>query len=178
LTLLNESNSPVYTAMALVGLGEASLNEGDPHSARPNLESSLELFRKQGNKAGEGFALYNLGYAAHESGDPKGARAHFLESLRLREELGNRQSIAMCLIGLSEVDSSEERWERAAVLIAAGNRLLTETGTQPGVADEARANRAEESARSKLTDTEWAAASARGTAMSLAEAVEYARSDT
>jgi predicted ATPase len=177
LTLLNENNSPIYTAMALVGLGEACLDAGDPQAARPNLENSLDLFRKQGNKAGEGFALYNLGYAAHESGDPEEAQARFLDSLRLREELGNRQSIAMCLFGLSEVASSKEQWERAATLLAAGQRLLTQTGTQLGVADEARYTRAEQTARARLSEVQWDAAWARGAAMGVAAAVEYARSD-
>jgi tetratricopeptide (TPR) repeat protein len=163
--------------MALVGLGEACLDAGDPQAARPNLERSLDLFRKQGNKAGEGFALYNLGYAAHESGDPEEAQAWFLDSLSLREELGNRQSIAMCLFGLSEVASSKEQWERAATLLAAGQRLLTQTGTHLGVADEARYKRAEATTRAQLSEAPWDAAWADGAGMSVTEAVEYARSN-
>lgn len=115
---------------------------------------------------------------AHACGDYARAAALYRESVALREGLGYARDVAVCLEGLSTVALALGRPERVASLCGAATALREAVGTPLPPSDRDAFEQAVASARRALDERSFAAAWARGCAMSLERAVVYACENT
>ena len=100
--LFREVGEAWGTALALNHLGRATLELGDPVTARPLLEESAALFRA-GNRQRLGFPLNALGRVALRQGDDTRASAYCEEALSVARETGDELLIAEALAQLGTV---------------------------------------------------------------------------
>jgi non-specific serine/threonine protein kinase len=116
--------------------------------------------------------------AAQGQGDHKRAAELYAEGLRSSAEAGDKANIAYCLEGLAQVASAQQQTVRAAVLFGAAEASLEATGgtVYPFVQDRSVHEQVVEVVRSQLDEATFSSAWAKGAAMSMDEAVEYALS--
>jgi predicted ATPase/class 3 adenylate cyclase len=148
----------------------------DHHRARRLAEESVRLLRELGDAFGLVDALGELGRAALELGDYEVARATHLEILDAIGPIGYRTAVAIVLDTLAALESGRGNPLRAMRLGGAAEALKESAGGQvpPEFADvpDPRAR-----ARSLVDEERLLAAWEEGRAMSLEEAVEYARAE-
>jgi predicted ATPase len=158
-------------------LSVAAVSRGDHRAARSLLEERLAQCRELG---ASDFLIHALGAMAHrvrDEGDYAQARSLYSESLGLRRELGDRFAVAQSLEDLAVLAGREQRSERAARLLGAGEAYCETLGARPPVAMAAEYERTVAEGRAALGEAVFAAAWNAGRAMSLDEAVEYAFSE-
>jgi predicted ATPase/DNA-binding XRE family transcriptional regulator len=161
-------------ALALNSLGDVARCRGDYDGEAALYEESLARFRKLGDKQNMASLLHNLGYAAHHWGDGRRAAARFTESLGLFRELDDRQGIAECLAGLAGVAAAAGQPERAARLFGATEARLEAIGARISPSNRSDYGRNVAAVRRDLGDEAFAAAWARGRAMTTEQAVACA----
>lgn len=120
------ASDPSPRAEVLRGLGEMTLEQGEPGRAIGLFEESLALERRLGNKAGVASALQGLGEAILWRGDHMQAALLCKESVTLRREAGDRQGLAMSLNALGLVKIQQGDHERALALLEEGLALAQE----------------------------------------------------
>lgn len=162
-------------AKALLDLGELGRTKGDYATAQSRYEESLAIARELGSLSGIAGTLLNLGHVAHNLGDYPRAIAYFMEGLLISKDLGHTLLAAWLLLGLAGVAASERQPERSARLFGAGRSLNESVGGSLDPADKAEYERSMAHARAQLDETAWQKCYAEGEAMTLEEAVEYAR---
>jgi non-specific serine/threonine protein kinase len=175
LLLLREVGDPYRIAMALNFSGDLARCEQHYARAQTAYEESIALLRELGAVRDLASALHNLGHTCLHRGDVPRADALFTESLAAQLAQRNTPGVAECLIGFAAM----------AVVCgvpAAGARLLAAAVAIGGqrVATAWAATRMEYAhylarVRASLTETEFRAEQAAGRALSLEQAVEYAR---
>ena len=187
-----------WTVEALSFLGTLAVMRGDYDRARALHDESLAVARETGNLNNITTALRNLGHLALRRGEDDRAAAYYAESLqrcrtaggatvvadsRGRPERGSGAPsvrllpgvITECLDGLARVACVRGAYEAAARLFGATEASLESLGGQlPFWSDIAEHNRYVAAARGALGDARSEAARARGRAMTLEQAVDYA----
>jgi predicted ATPase/DNA-binding SARP family transcriptional activator/DNA-binding NarL/FixJ family response regulator len=163
---------------ALGHLGSIYLDQGDYKQAARYFEEGLELSREIGNKLAGSTALYGLAMAAQSQGDYERAAELYAEGLRSSAAAGDKANIAYCLEGLAQVATAQEEPEHAARLFGAAEASLEAAGgaVYAYVQDRSLHEQAVDAVRSRLNKATFSAAWAKGSAMSVGEAVEYALS--
>ncbi|MCC6943138.1 MAG: tetratricopeptide repeat protein [Thermomicrobiales bacterium] len=139
----------VWPAYALNCLGHVAYEQGDIEDAAIHLQNALAEFRSQGNTYGEGVALTNLAKVARASGESDLALDLFRQATESRWLHKDRPGLYGCLRGLASVLVLAERFEEAAYLDGAGERLRESIGASRP-AHRSRYDRALASARSIL----------------------------
>ena len=86
-------------------------------------------------------------------------------------KLGNQRGIAECIAGLAGLRARQGQPQRGAVMLSAVEALLKSTGGAWWPADRAEVERNQAIIRSTLSDAEFAAAQAKGQAMTLNQAL-------
>src|SRR5215217_19047 len=116
--------------------------------------------------------------AAQGQGDHKRAAGLYAEGLKSSAESGDKANIAYCLEGLAQVASAQQETERAVLLFGAAEASLEAAGgtVYPFVQDRSVHEQEVEVVRSQLDEATFSSAWAKGAAMSMGEAVEYALS--
>ncbi|MEO8285538.1 MAG: tetratricopeptide repeat protein [Chloroflexota bacterium] len=90
---------------------------------------ALEKFRELSDRWSIGLCLVNMGNLAMDSDAPlEEATQLFRKGLVVDRELGVRPGMADCFDGLARIASQEQRWEIAAVLFGAAEKLREEHG--------------------------------------------------
>jgi hypothetical protein len=109
-------------------------------------------------------------------GDLDTARAHFLRALGMAERFGDRTGIALSLDNLAEIEISRGRPTRGMQLAGAAEAIKDEVGGQapPELIDLPDPRKR---ASPVLSDEEIDAAWKEGRAMTLQEAIAFARED-
>jgi hypothetical protein len=146
---------------------------GDHIAARDLADQSVRSHRELGDAFGLVDALSELGRATRELGQFETARSCFVETLHGLAPFGYRTAIAITLDNLAVLENQLGYHVRAlrlagaaeALKAAAGGQVPPEFANLPDLRRLARASHTEECVAS-----EWA----RGRAMSLHEAMEYA----
>jgi non-specific serine/threonine protein kinase len=164
----------------LYSLGDTFILEGDYERGAALNEEAAALFRERGSKTGLHYALDNLGWAALLQGDHERARTSFEESLTLCKELGDKIIAAASLEGLACISGAKGEALRAAKLFGAAEALRQAVGAvayQPTPEEDSLREPYRASARSRLGEEAWEEALAKGRAMGLQEAIEYALSE-
>jgi predicted ATPase/DNA-binding SARP family transcriptional activator len=147
---------------------------GDYPAARNLADESVRLHRELGDAFGLVDALGELGRATRELGEFDTPWSSFLESLRGLAPIGYRTAVAITLDNLAALENRLGHHIRALRLAGAAEALTESAGGQvpPEFADLPDLRQA---ARAFHPEERIAAAWAEGRAMSLDEAVEYAR---
>ncbi|MBI3661211.1 tetratricopeptide repeat protein [Candidatus Acetothermia bacterium] len=161
-------------AFSLNNLGEVARAQGDYVSARSFHEESLIIKRELRDKQGITFSLNNLGYVVYAQGDYVAARAFYQESLSIQRELVDKQRIAESLQGLAGVDCAEGQCERATQLLAAAKSLRDAIDAVLEPAEQIEYDRIMATLRAGLGEEAFARVWAKGAAMTLQQAIEYA----
>jgi non-specific serine/threonine protein kinase len=135
------------------------------------------------------WGLHNLGHAVEYQGDYRRAAALFEESLGLFEQMASPLGVAACLTGLAAAESGPvttrrggkskegglERLYHAARLFGAAQALMDSIGRHLELADKADYERNQAAVRSRLPEASFASAWAEGQAMTVEQAIAYAR---
>ena len=172
LTKFRELGHKWGEAITLNNLGLVAREQGDYPRATALLEETLTKFRELGDNWGIAFAEASLGIVAWYRRDYERAAALYKESLTLRSELGDKRGTATCLVGLAGVAGALGQAERAAVLFGAAEALREAIGLPlpPFIRDDYE--RYVAAARGMLDGAAFAAAWARGRAMTLEQAID------
>jgi tetratricopeptide (TPR) repeat protein len=175
LALARELGDRRGEAWALWGLGAARMFAGDLDASRELLQRSLHIFEEVGDDTwGWGNALGGLAGLAALRGDPQEARRLAFEGLALYGEQKNAVIITGHLRTLSIVANQLGQDDRAARLAGAEAAWRGKLGFQIPQAFEPFEDPAETAAQ-RLGDDDFRRSWAEGQAMSLEEALAYAR---
>jgi predicted ATPase/DNA-binding SARP family transcriptional activator len=173
--LFRERDDKLGLAWCQINLGLAVCARGDTARAAKLTEEGVTLLQELGAGADSAIGLCNLGWMALLQEDPGRAAALFEESLDLAWDTGLHPIVLTTLEGLACVAGAEGERQRAARLWSAA-QTLQNVMTIPRDKDWL----AEADARisvvcSAMDEQSWEQASSRGRAMSLDEAVAFAR---
>lgn len=164
-------------AWALWGLGAMRMFGGDLDGSRAHSEESLRIFEEVGDDTwGLGNAYALLGGLAAQRGEPVQARQHVLRAIDLADQQGNALVLASHLRFLAIVANDEGRPERAVRLAGAAEAWREKVAGQVPAAFFPFADPREAAAK-VLDDAVLERAWAEGSAMSLEQALAYARED-
>jgi predicted ATPase/transcriptional regulator with XRE-family HTH domain len=129
-----EDTPHAVLANALNGAGNLACACGDFVAAQPLYERSLEIRRRQGDKAGIASSLNNLALTAHSRCDYARVKALHEESLVIKRELGDKWGIASSLGNLGILAADQGNYALARTLHEESLRLRREIGDRLGVA--------------------------------------------
>jgi predicted ATPase/DNA-binding SARP family transcriptional activator/DNA-binding CsgD family transcriptional regulator/Tfp pilus assembly protein PilF len=177
LALSRELGYGIMVAGHSMNLGYALLLQGHYEGAVALNEEAVALLRAQGRRGDQEYALNNLGWTALLQGDRDRAKRSYKDSVKLCQELGNKIIASRSLEGLACVFGAGGDAERAARLFGAAQAVCESTGYKTTPAELALREPYLVGARSNLNEATWEAEVAKGQAMSLEEAVEYALSE-
>jgi tetratricopeptide (TPR) repeat protein len=133
LALFRQVEDSWGTSLALVSLGHAAVQLGDP-AADTLLEESLALFRPLGDRWGVARGLHYLGELARFRGQDDRAAALYTECLVLYRELGHHNTAASVLHNLGYVFQHQGDARQAATCFAQAVRLHHRYGDQRNLA--------------------------------------------
>jgi predicted ATPase/class 3 adenylate cyclase len=150
--------------------------EGDTATARARAEQSLRIHRQVDDRFGTTDALHVLGRIALAQGDLATAGSCFLEALDNDERVGNRTGIGIVLDNLAAKAGAEGRHLRAVRLGGASEAIKDAAGghAPPPFIDLPDPR---DAARDALGEEAVAAAWDEGRAMTLDQALAYAREE-
>jgi non-specific serine/threonine protein kinase len=159
-------------ALDLAQLGHIARDATDYEQASTFYTESLAFAREHGEKYVIAYALRNMGVLALHTCDYERAAALFTESIDLWR--APNWVTEECLVGMAEIACAEKRYERAACLFGAGDTLREALGVRRSPRIQIRYDERVAATRAALGDAAFAAAWAKGRAMTLEQAVEYA----
>lgn len=162
-------------AKSLNNLGEVLTDIGEYEMALTQLEVAVDLQREIGDRWELANALHTLANATRNQGDYVKSLAIYRESLTMLWEMGERWMLAYVLEDMGGLAALQGQAARAVQLVGAAAALREETGSSRSPAEQEMLNEMLAPARQALDD--GATIEAEGRAMSLARAVEYARSE-
>jgi tetratricopeptide (TPR) repeat protein len=164
-------------ADSLFGLSIACRLQGDLVTAQKTAAEALRLHRERGDPFGIYGALYIAGRADAELGDLDASRRQLLEALGMAVAFGDRTGVALSFDNLADEDISRGQPERAMRLAGASEAIKEVVGGQaPPELIHLPDPRAR--ARSLLSEAAIQAAWNEGRAMTLEQALDYARRPT
>jgi hypothetical protein len=163
-------------AMSLAYLGDVALNCDEKQEARTLYDESAEVLR--GPDVGDinflGYPIRRLGQLAWREGRYKEAIALCTESLRLNHEVGDPRGVISCVAGFAAIATAQEKFERAAQLIAAVETHLALMSIQPPFMDKMEYERTLALLRAKVDEKILARFWEKGKGMSFEDAVAFA----
>ena len=176
--LAREVGDERIAALAINNLGDQALTVGDYARAEPLFEESLELLRARGDTANVARSLFNLGAVALMTMRLVEADARLSESVVLSRQLEDKEDLAWCLEGFAGLAAARQEGERAAVLLAAADTLLSEIGADFKPFERQLHDSTEASARDLCSEEVFAEATRKGAAMTLDQALDCAAGGT
>ncbi|HEY0581920.1 MAG TPA: LuxR C-terminal-related transcriptional regulator, partial [Chloroflexota bacterium] len=176
LVIRRELSDRQGVAVSLDTLGVLAQRRGDMARATALLEESLAIKRLVGDEWGIAEALHHLGDMAAEQGQNPTARARFEESMLQWQLLGDSWSVALSLESFAALAQAQGQSERALRLAGAA-MTLRQVGREASGAGSRRVSlqRTRDAAEQALGREGAAAAFEAGRALSLHEAVRFAR---
>jgi non-specific serine/threonine protein kinase len=170
-------DDPVRLAYATMGLSFIALQEGDFDAGGALVEDARRTFLEAGDLWGVTLTSGTQAGLAMKEGDHERARASTLDSLAAAEALGNTLSIAVSLQELAVVEIRQGRPDRGIRLAGAAQRIKEEVGGEApplivGLDDPL------EVAKGSLSDERTGELYDEGRAMTLEQAIDYARRDS
>ena len=174
LNQLRETGDQLAMSLVLMDLGLVVRELGDQERAREIFEETLAVFRALGDRWGEAFSLSNLGIVAWAQHDYERSAGLFMESLLLRRGLGDKRGISTSLTGLATIAAAVGELEHSATLFGAAEALRESIGVPPPPFIRHEYEKRVEDLRNQLGEPAFGASWAKGRAMSLEQAIEYA----
>lgn len=124
----------VEEAMALYGLAAIDLKKGDYESARNNLEKSMKIVQRIGDRAGEAAIWRALASIDMRKGEYEAARDKFEKSMKIVQPIFNRNSEAAIWHQLALIDLSEVDYDAARDKLEKSMGIVQQIGYRPGEA--------------------------------------------
>jgi predicted ATPase len=174
LALFRELKDRRGATAALNNLAVLAHQEGNYAAARAMWQECAATYREFGYKESLGLALANLGVAARDEGAYDEARALYTEGLALLREVGNLRVIGHALDRLAGLAVLEAQPEKAARLFGAAEALLRNVKARLPTYNQQEHDRFEARARARLGAARFAALRREGSALSTADAIDYA----
>jgi len=163
--------------MSLGGLASLAVHRGDLAQALELYERALASFEMCGDRGEEARILSEMAWTHLGSGDTVHARRYFFESVQAHTDIASVRGVGLSLVGLAAAEAVDGRPERAAQISAAAEMLAQEEGIVVVYSDETPGRELVEQARDALSMEELARANEVGRRLTLAEALELARTD-
>jgi predicted ATPase/DNA-binding SARP family transcriptional activator/DNA-binding CsgD family transcriptional regulator len=176
LELARVTGDALRIGVSLCSLGYSAVLQGDNERATALCEETL-TFAREHEDAGEEVVpetLVNLGLAALGQGEYERAISSFDEALAMSRRAGRKASIINALEGMASLAGVRGEAPLAARLWGAAEKAREVTGIALPPGDRTLHEPRLSSARSLLGEGEWEEALAKGRAMSLEEAADYA----
>ncbi|HEY1389222.1 MAG TPA: LuxR C-terminal-related transcriptional regulator [Ktedonobacterales bacterium] len=161
-------------AQALNIIGLIANVAGDTALARQVYEECLAVSQETGESRRIRFMLINLTFLALHTGEYERARDLAMQGLRLALEMNNKLDIADSLAGLAGVMGVTGQPQHAARLLGAWEAAFEWMGATALPSAKREHDRSIAAVSAQLDDTAFKAAWAKGRAMSLKQAVEFA----
>lgn len=155
-------------------LGSTEQRRGDLDRAEAFLAESLALSKELGDQRMAAFSTHVLGYVANDRGDYRRAHRLFREALRAGREVGGKVNVAHVLEGFACTAAAQGQAGRAVRLDAAAKAIREEIKMIRTPAEQAALDCYLKQALGKLDAAGVKEARARGRALTLDQAVEYA----
>ena len=176
LALAKEAGDTFLVGNTLANLGHPALMQGDYERAKARSEEALEVSYKLGGTSAwfASSALINLGIAALGMGEQERATEAFERALLAGRDTGAKPRVIESLEGMAGLAGAAGRADRAARLWGAAEAAREADGIALSPGERALHEPHLDSARSRLGETAWEEALAKGRAMSLEEAADYA----
>jgi hypothetical protein len=171
---LNDRSHLAYANMAL---SFVAFHQGHLDTATHLVEDARRTFVETGDLWGVALTSGTVASFAMKKGDHEGARAAILDSLDAAEAMGNALSIAVSLQGLAVLAIRLRRPESGVRLAGAADRIKEVAGGEAPPSIVALDDPLE-IVRDSLSDEQIDALYEDGRAMSLEQAVAYARSES
>jgi predicted ATPase/DNA-binding SARP family transcriptional activator len=162
-------------AMSLEHLANVEQRLGDYARAAGLHAEALALRRELGHKQGIAMSLNNLGHVLLAQGQIETAVGHLHDSLALFDELADRDGLAECLANMAGVIGAAVGHEPSARLAGAVAALRAMHGLQLTTAEITVEETLQAPVKEGLGKAAYAKAWKQGEAMSLEEAVAFAR---
>jgi non-specific serine/threonine protein kinase len=172
-----EIGDGMMVAFATINLGDVANRSGDFRAGLDYSGKAAELFRELGIDEGVAQALRNSGWNSLGLLDPARAVEYFREALAVLGRLGETRSGRACgaVFGLAAALVATHEEERGTELLGAASRLREELGIGfENEQEEQTYERAGAEAKAALGEEAFAAAWARGEAMTPEEMVAFA----
>ena len=161
----------VHQSGELAGI---AFEEGKYAEARKRYEEVLSFYRQARFNLVMGVPLYMLGMIAIREGDYARAKAWFSECLLFEQQIGVNTQLVECLIGFASIAHAEKHFERAAQIVGAAEMQAEAGQFDLESADQAELKRLTTMLRQELGDAEFQALAAKGRAMTIEQAIDYA----
>jgi DNA-binding winged helix-turn-helix (wHTH) protein/tetratricopeptide (TPR) repeat protein len=165
----------VDVSQALHNLGELALQRGDLDRAEKLLDESLDIVRRLDVRISIARTLYVLGTVAGRRGDGGRARTLLEEALEMSRELGDRLGIAYVLQSYALLAAAQDEARRALRLAGAAAALRESIGAPASPSERAALDENLQRARRTAGDAVSHRMIAEGRAMTVEQAIEYAR---
>jgi non-specific serine/threonine protein kinase len=175
LPLFREVGHIMGVADSLSSLGAVAQRQGDYAQARTYHEEALKNRRDRKDPMGTAESLHSLGELAARQGESAQAHRYYAQSLAIRQELGDRMNVADSLEALGILAAACEDSVQAVRLLGAANSLREQINAPPSPARQEKLDTVLSSTRSALGERAFAKEWDEGRAMSLEEAIDYAR---
>jgi tetratricopeptide (TPR) repeat protein len=173
--MFERADDRVGAAWTLAHEADAALDQGAHADARTLYRAALARFRELGDYWGIGGSLIGLGHLAIDRSDIPGATDRFREALDLFAQVKDRRNAARVLEALATVAAAEGDAVRAVTLAGGAAAVRQAVGVPPVPQEQAKLERALESARLGSQAAAAATAWMTGWAMGLDELIAYAR---
>jgi predicted ATPase/DNA-binding CsgD family transcriptional regulator len=174
LTLAREAGDTFRIALTLNSLGDLARCERHVDQAQAFYQESLTLLREIGAVQEIPGTLHNLAYVDLDQGDLEHARALFHESLDAQRRLENKQGVLVSLLGLAAVAAARGLAAESMRLYAAVAANSPANAAILWSPEKIEYERYFGLARARLSRADFEAEQARGRALSLEKAIEYA----
>ncbi|HEY6073455.1 MAG TPA: tetratricopeptide repeat protein [Anaerolineales bacterium] len=164
----------VARANTTIFLGDVAFNQNDAESARMLYEDAAAVLREAGDMTYLAYTVRRLGQLAWRDGEFKKALAFCKESLKLNLAAGDPRGTVACLAGFAAIATAQGQLERAAVLMAAVESQTVSLGIGLLYIDMMEFDRSFDSLRAKLEGKAFGRAWAKGTSLTMEEAIRLA----
>ncbi|HYP41553.1 MAG TPA: tetratricopeptide repeat protein, partial [Chloroflexia bacterium] len=161
--------------LSLINLGLVPLHQGDYTRATELFKESIELARELGDRRNIALSCTYLGLVALRLGEHEQASHYYKESLALARDLMYKFGVARTLMGLAGIAIERGQVERAVRLCGAAEAQYDNMSVSLTPAERALYEKILEAAKEQLDSGTFATAWRAGQALSLDDAVDFAR---
>ncbi len=133
-SLLDENKKQnAYRANLLVKLGRLYDSLGENNKALGLYTEADNIYKKIGNKAGEGTTLNNISQIHKAQGDYQTALAFLERSLKIRQEIGDKAGEGTTLNNISQIHKAQGDSQTALAFLERSLKIWQEIGDNAGM---------------------------------------------
>ncbi len=174
LTIFRELGDKQGIVLALQDLGMGIAELGDCTLGRSILEESMAIARELGSRLDVSRTAWALGKVAYREGNYALARSWYAEFATIVKAIGTRLGMLYLLTACARLAASEGQFERMTQLLGAAEHLSNTMGAPIVPVERIEHERLATISRHELGEDVFVKAWAKGRAMKLEQAIEYA----